>query len=93
MTTKNQKPLIQIYSSARCPYCVWAKNFFNDKKLAYEELRIDLDQQNLDTMVTKTGKRSVPQIFIGDRHVGGYQDLLRQYQEGSLDKIFAEAKS
>ena len=93
MIDERRKSQIQIYSSARCPYCHWAKRFFDDRKWAYEELRIDLDQQALDGMIAKTGQRSVPQIFIGNYHVGGYQDLLQKHQEGIVDKVFAKVQS
>lgn len=79
---------IQIYSTGFCPYCVAAKNFFTQRKLAYSELRIDLDPKAYAAMLARSGgRRSVPQIFIGDTHVGGYDDLVKLAHSGGLEPL------
>ena len=61
-----------IYSTRICPYCIRAKNFFNKKNIDYTEIMIDQDPSLIAEMVEKSGRQSVPQIFIGDYHVGGF---------------------
>ena len=77
-------PEITIYSSAICPYCVAAKNFLKSKGQAWTEVRIDLDPAQRDQMMSLTGRRTVPQIFIGETHVGGCDDLIALDQQGGL---------
>ena len=67
---------VLIYSTRICPYCVRAKNFFNKKNIDYTEIMIDQDPSLITEMVEKSGRQSVPQIFIGDYHVGGFDDLI-----------------
>jgi len=77
---------IEIYSTAICPYCVAAKNFLVSRGLKYDEVRVDRDRVQFETMLKRSqGARSVPQIFINDRHVGGYDDLIQLHQSGELD--------
>lgn len=79
---------VEIYTTAICPYCVSAKSFLQRKGLAYEEIRIDLDGQRRDEMLTRSdGRRSVPQIFINDVHVGGYDDLVAADRSGRLGEL------
>ncbi|MEO6154695.1 MAG: glutaredoxin 3 [Thermomonas sp.] len=85
-------PAITIYSSAICPYCVMAKNFLRSKGLAWTEIRIDMDAQERQRMMARTRRTSVPQIFIGDTHVGGYDDLMALQRAGKLETLLtAEA--
>jgi len=77
----------QIYTTAICPYCVAAKNFLRQKGFDYEEIRIDLDAARRDEMLARSsGRRTVPQIFIGDTHVGGFDDLVAADRAGRLRK-------
>ena len=77
---------ILMYSTAICPYCVAAKNFLVGRGLGYEEVRVDRDRSPFDTMLSRSGgRRSVPQIFINDRHVGGYDELMQLHRNGELD--------
>jgi glutaredoxin 3 len=79
-----------IYSTASCPYCVQAKNLLDHKNVAYEEVRVDLDPERRDEMVTRSGRRTVPQIFINDKSVGGFDDIWALEQKGELDKLLNE---
>ena len=82
---------IEIYGTAYCPYCVAAKNFLTMRKLAYAEVRIDQYPQEFARMLERSkGRRSVPQIFIGDHHVGGYDDLVRLAQKGGLEPLIKD---
>lgn len=84
-------PEIVIYSSAICPYCVAAKNFLKSKGQAWREVRIDLDPRERDKMMARTRRTSVPQIFIGETHVGGYDDMIALHRAGGLDPLLAGA--
>jgi glutaredoxin 3 len=66
---------IVIYSSEHCPYCTWAKKLLQDKNLTFTEIRVDLDEKEREQMMSRSGRRTVPQIFIDDQHIGGYDDL------------------
>ena len=83
------KATATIYSSAICPYCVAAKNFLRNKGVEYEEVRIDLDPARREEMMARTRRTSVPQIFFGDVHVGGFDDLVAADRSGRLDAILA----
>ena len=80
-------PSITIYSSATCGYCMAAKNFLKSRGLAWEEVRIDLDPGERERMVARTRRTTVPQIFIGDTHVGGYDDLMALHRAGKLEAL------
>ena len=78
-------PNVKMYTTAVCPYCVRAKQFLKSKGVeVIEEVRIDLDPQQRDHMMQTTGRRTVPQIFIGDHHVGGCDDLIALDGQGGL---------
>lgn len=74
-----------IYSTRVCPYCVRAKNLLERKGVTFAEVRIDTDAAQRDIMIEKSGRRTVPQIFIGDYHVGGCDDLYALEASGDLD--------
>ena len=83
-TSPATKPEIILYTTAICPYCVAAKNFLKSKGQAWREVRIDLDPVARDAMMAKTRRTSVPQIFVGDTHVGGYDDMMALHRAGKL---------
>ncbi|MGF1546940.1 MAG: glutaredoxin 3 [Thiotrichales bacterium] len=78
---------ITIYTSAFCPYCIWAKQLLQRKNAGYEEVRVDRDPAQGELMVQRSGRVTVPQIFIGDFHVGGYDDLAALDRAGKLDPL------
>lgn len=80
-------PDIIIYSSEHCPYCVRAKQLLDNKQARYTEIRVDLDPAQRDIMIARSGRRTVPQIFINDIHVGGCDDLYALEQAGKLDPL------
>lgn len=81
-------PDIVIYSTKNCPYCARAKQLLLRKGAAFREIDVSSDAAAREEMVQKAGgRRSVPQIFIGDRHVGGSDDLHALEQKGELDKL------
>ena len=83
----DQTPTITIYITAKCPYCVMAKNFLKSKNKVWTEIRIDTDPAEREKMVALTKRTSVPQIFIGQAHVGGYDDMMALHRAGKLDAL------
>lgn len=82
-------PEITLYTSAICPYCVAAKNFLKSKGQVWTEVRIDLDFEQRQKMIAKANRTSVPQIFVGETHVGGYDDMIALHRAGKLEPLFA----
>ena len=81
-------PPVKMYTTAVCPYCVRAKNILKSKGVEHiEEVRIDTDPSQLAHMMSITGRRTVPQIFIGDVHVGGCDDLIALDGRGGLQPL------
>ncbi|HEY0939032.1 MAG TPA: glutaredoxin 3 [Steroidobacter sp.] len=82
---------IIIYSTAWCGYCQRARNLLERKGAQFREIKVDEDPGERETMMQKSGgRRTVPQIFIGERHVGGYDDLAALDRAGELDKLLAQ---
>src|SRR5690242_8571171 len=85
-------PKIEVYSTAVCPYCVAAKNLLKSKGLQWNEVRVDADPAQRDLMLQRSGgRRTVPQIFVNDQHVGGYDDLVAADRSGRLKQLLDEA--
>ena len=82
-------PEITLYTSAMCGYCVAAKNFLKSKGLQWKEVRIDTDPAQRERMVSLARRTSVPQIFIGQTHVGGYDDMMALHRAGKLEPLLA----
>jgi glutaredoxin 3 len=83
-------PEIVMYSSAWCPYCVRARALLERKGLAFREVKIDQDPAGRDAMLARSGgRRTVPQIFVGDFHVGGFDDLYALDKAGKLDELIS----
>jgi len=82
---------ITMYTSAMCGFCVAAKNFLKSRGLQWSEVRIDLDPAERERMMARAKRTSVPQIFIGDTHVGGYDDMMALHRAGKLEPLLAEA--
>ena len=83
-------PNIVMYSTAVCPYCVLAEKLLQRKGVReIEKVRVDLQPELRLEMMEKTGRRTVPQIYIGDEHVGGYDELASLDHDGELDKLLA----
>ena len=84
---------VQVFSTHRCPYCERAKRLLDRKGVQYEEIYVDTDQEKLAEMITRTQRRSVPQIFIGDTHIGGYDNMVELDQDGKLDTLIKELEN
>lgn len=82
-------PNIIIYTSNLCPYCTMAKRLLDKKGAVYNEINVDADPGLRQEMMQKTKRRTVPQIYIGDFHVGGFDDLYALDQQSRLDPLLA----
>ncbi len=81
---------ILMYTSAVCPYCINAERLLASKGVTeINKIRVDLQPEKRDEMIEKTGRRTVPQIFIDDRHIGGFDDLRALDLAGGLEPLLA----
>jgi glutaredoxin 3 len=78
---------IVMYSTRFCPFCVQARRLFENKGVAYSDIPVDANPTERSRMEELSGRYTVPQIWIGDRHVGGFDDLWRLEQRGELDPL------
>ncbi len=82
---------IIVYTSNNCSYCVRAKKLLEQKGLSYEEINIQIRTDQREEMISKSnGKRTVPQIFINEDHIGGFQELNKIAIEGNLEKYLSD---
>jgi glutaredoxin 3 len=81
------QPAIVMYATASCPFCGAARQLFHAKDLTWTEVSLDTEPDKRAEMISRTGRRTVPQIFIGDTHVGGFDDLAALDEEGALDRL------
>ena len=83
---------IVVYSTGWCPYCERAKSLLERKGVAFREIKVDEDPAERDAMLKRSGgRRTVPQIFVGDHHVGGFDELYALDKAGELDKLLGRA--
>ena len=83
-------PKITMYLTGVCPYCHMAERLLKSRGVdSIDKIRIDLDPVQREEMMMKTGRRTVPQIFIGERHVGGFDDLSALDKSGQLEPLLA----
>jgi glutaredoxin 3 len=80
-------PKVQVYSKRQCPYCVRAKALLQKKGVAYEEIDVEHDDAKRTWLVEASGQRTVPQIFVDGRPLGGYSELDALEKQGKLDPI------
>ena len=82
---------IRMYSTAVCPFCLRAEMLLGSKGVTeIEKIRVDLDPRQREEMMSRTGRRTVPQIYIGDTHVGGFEELAALEHAGKLDSLLAD---
>jgi glutaredoxin 3 len=83
-------PKITVYSGPNCPYCVRAKQLLQKKGATFTDIDVKADQTKFDEMLAKTnGRKTIPQIFIGEKHIGGCDDLYALDKDGKLDALLA----
>jgi glutaredoxin 3 len=82
---------VTLYVTDWCPYCQRAKNLLAQKNVVFSEKNVDDQPEFREEMIARSGRRTVPQIFIGDRHIGGCDDLFALEQSGELDRLIQGA--
>lgn len=87
------QPDITVYYMPFCPYCSWAQQLLDAKGVAYQLINVTEDDVLRNEMEDRSGRNSVPQIFIGDVHVGGFDDLSELDRQGGLDPLLQEASA
>lgn len=88
----NTTPNVVMYSTSICPYCDRARSLLTRKGVSVQEIKVDEDPAQRDLMLQRSGgRRTVPQIFVGERHVGGFDDLAALDRAGELDKLLGKA--
>jgi glutaredoxin 3 len=85
------RPTIVVYTTGWCPYCQRARSLLTEKGLEIKEINVDEDEKLREEMIARSGRRTVPQIFIGDKHVGGCDDLYALDGSGELDRLIQGA--
>ena len=81
---------VTLYGTGVCPYCYMAERLLARKGVTPDKIRVDLEPEQREHMMRITGRRTVPQIFIGELHVGGYDDLSALDRAGKLDALLAD---
>lgn len=83
-------PKVIIYTKDHCPYCIKAKKLLSAKNAAFTEIRVDLDESKREEMIRLSNRRTVPQIFINDQSIGGFDDLATLTRSGKLDELLTK---
>jgi glutaredoxin 3 len=86
------QPVVTLYVSDWCPYCQRAKNLLTQKQVIFEEINVDDDAKFREEMTARSNRNTVPQVFIGDKHVGGCDDLFALDRSGELDRLILGAQ-
>ncbi len=81
---------VLVYSTRVCPFCVMAKRLLSSKGVKFEDVAVDADEAKRAEMMQRSGRRTVPQIFIGEQHVGGFQELSALDHKGELDPLLTD---
>lgn len=81
---------VTMYTTGLCPYCHAAKRLFQSKNVSFDEIRVDRDPAKRAEMMKRSNRRTVPQIWVGDTHVGGFDDAAALDAQGRLDKLLKE---
>jgi len=85
------QPAVTLYVSDWCPYCERAKGLLAQKNVSFSEINVEDDAKLREEMIARSNRRTVPQIFIGDKHVGGCDDLFELDRSGELDRLIQGA--
>ncbi|MDG1944502.1 MAG: glutaredoxin 3 [Halioglobus sp.] len=85
-------PSVTLYTTRFCPYCIRARDLLDDKDVAYSDIAVDQEPLLRREMMTKSGRNTVPQIWIGDQHIGGFDDLYLLERQGRLDELLEQVR-
>jgi glutaredoxin 3 len=83
---------VTLYTTRFCPYCIRARSLLDDKGVVYKDIAVDNDPRLRREMMTRSGRDTVPQIWIGERHIGGCDDMLLLERQGRLDEFLERAR-
>jgi glutaredoxin 3 len=86
------QPVVTLYVADWCPYCQRAKNLLTQKQVIFDEINVDDDAKFREEMTARSNRNTVPQVFIGDKHVGGCDDLFALDRSGELDRLILGAR-
>ena len=81
------QPAVTVYVSDWCPYCERAKVLLSQKNVVFDEINVEDQPKSREEMIVRSKRRTVPQIFIGDKHIGGFDDLFELDRSGELDRL------
>jgi glutaredoxin 3 len=84
---------VTLYTTRFCPYCIRARELLDAKAVSYREIAVDGDPGLRQEMMARSGRRTVPQIWVGERHIGGFDDLWMLERQGQLDELLERAQS
>jgi len=85
------QPTVTVYTSGWCPYCERAKGLLTQKKVVFNEVNVEDEVKDREEMIARSNRNTVPQIFIGDKHVGGCDELFELDRSGELDRLIQGA--
>ena len=85
------QPVVTLYVSDWCPYCQRAKSLLTQKQIVFNEVNVEDDVKSREEMMARSNRRTVPQIYIGDKHVGGCDELYALDRSGELDRLIQGA--
>lgn len=83
---------VTLYTTRFCPYCIRARNLLDDKGVVYNDIAVDNDPRLRREMMARSGRTTVPQIWVGEQHIGGCDDLLMLERQGRLDEILERVR-
>jgi len=83
---------VTLYTTRFCPYCIRARNLLDAKAVPYRDIAVDHDPGLRQEMMARSGRRTVPQIWIGEQHIGGYNELWMLESQGRLDEILGRVR-
>jgi glutaredoxin 3 len=83
---------VTLYTTRFCPYCIRARSFLDDKGVVYKDIAVDNDPRLRQEMMARSGRTTVPQIWVGEQHIGGCDDLLLLERQGLLDEILERVR-
>lgn len=83
---------VTLYTTRYCPYCIRARGLLDEKGVAYEDIAVDHDPRLRREMMNRSGRGTVPQIWIGEQHIGGYDDMQLLERQGRLDELLERVR-
>ena len=83
---------VTLYTTRYCPYCIWVRQLLDEKNVTYKDIAVDHDPRLRQEMMTRSGRGTVPQIWIGEQHIGGCDDMQLLERQGRLDELLERVR-